>query len=876
MKLTNGSWTDITDSGGFTNPYGVAVDSSGNVYVADYANNKIKELTHGSSSWTDITGSEVLGSPYGVAVDRFGNVYATDRDTNKIMELPAPTPPTDITAVSLTGVVAPVTGATPEVLGSLTSGTSEYTVASIEWENSGESSVTLDGSGNFNAGSAYQVGITLTSATGYDFPTSGLTPTVNVGTAGAGTGYGTGNTSLDFLVTFPATAVDKTALATAITNANTLIGSLTVGTAAGDVSSADAATFQAAITAAQAVDSSTTAVQADVDAQVAALATATTTFNSAVVTVAPDTDATLSNLDVDGTTVVGFAPTTTTYSVALLAGTTATPTVTTTATDAANGATAVVTQATSVTGSATVQVTAQDGTTTETYTINFSVAAATMGITFSPVSGSAITASTPIHITVSPELSTTEAVYLNTTGSTLSTSDNPYQSTGLTLSVSGTVYAAVYDSSARSWSDQASATYTVGSAAISVASQVGMITAGTAGSATFAVTTNIANGTAVSIGWCDSSGAAAATPPGLSAAGTKVANGVLTITVTADAAAVAGTYCFTATSDGVTSSMVTVTVSPYTIISSGGGGGGVTSLYPPAVQTDAASTITATSAVLNGDITSDDGFSITDYGFIWGTSANAITNKLDVGANNQSGAFMGTLSNLTTGTTYYFEAYATNSYGTSDDGAVMSFTAGVPTTTQTTTTTPSTPSTGTAFSDVSASYWGYDAISSLSSKGIVSGYPDGTFLPDASITRAEFATMLAKALRLNTNGTTGTFTDVTAGAWYYGSVNATASAGLVSGPGDNLFAPTAPVYREQMAVMVAKALGNKAPATNGTELNAFSDKSAVSSWAVSGMDEAVEAGIVSGMTADTLVPLANATRVQAAAMIYQLLHFLGK
>jgi hypothetical protein len=206
----------------------------------------------------------------------------------------------------------------------------------------------------------------------------------------------------------------------------------------------------------------------------------------------------------------------------------------------------------------------------------------------------------------------------------------------------------------------------------------------------------------------------------------------------------------------------------------------------------------------------------------------------------------------------------------------MSFTAGVPTTTQTTTTTPSTPSTGTAFSDVSASYWGYDAISSLSSKGIVSGYPDGTFLPDASITRAEFATMLAKALRLNTNGTTGTFTDVTAGAWYYGSVNATASAGLVSGPGDNLFAPTAPVYREQMAVMVAKALGNKAPATNGTELNAFSDKSAVSSWAVSGMDEAVEAGIVSGMTADTLVPLANATRVQAAAMIYQLLHFLGK
>jgi hypothetical protein len=180
------------------------------------------------------------------------------------------------------------------------------------------------------------------------------------------------------------------------------------------------------------------------------------------------------------------------------------------------------------------------------------------------------------------------------------------------------------------------------------------------------------------------------------------------------------------------------------------------------------------------------------------------------------------------------------------------------------------------FSDVSASYWGYDAISSLASKGIVSGYPDGTFKPDASITRAEFATMLVKANGLNTSGTTGQFTDVTAGAWYYGSVNAAASAGLVSGMGDNLFAPNALITREQMAVMVANALGNKAPATNGTELNAFSDKSAVSSWAVSGMDEAVKAGIVSGMTANTLAPQADASRAQAAAMIYKMLAFLGK
>ena len=303
-------------------------------------------------------------------------------------------------------------------------------------------------------------------------------------------------------------------------------------------------------------------------------------------------------------------------------------------------------------------------------------------------------------------------------------------------------------------------------------------------------------------------------------------------------------------------------------VSSGGGGGGSSTAYTPAVQTEAATSITTDSAVLNGAITTDNGYSITDYGFLWGASSSSLTNKLDVGATNQSGAFTETLSGLADGTTYYFEAYATNSYGTAD-GTVMSFTTGVPTPT---TTTP----TGTVFSDVPPSYWGYAAISSLSSQGIVSGYPDNTFKPDTTVTRAEFATMLVKALGLSTSGTSGTFTDVTADSWYYGAVNAAVADGLVAGMGDNLFAPNALITREQMAVMVTKALGTKASAVDGTELNFFSDKSAVSSWAASGMEEAVKTGIVHGMAAGMLAPMADATRVQAAVMIYRLLSFLSK
>jgi hypothetical protein len=198
------------------------------------------------------------------------------------------------------------------------------------------------------------------------------------------------------------------------------------------------------------------------------------------------------------------------------------------------------------------------------------------------------------------------------------------------------------------------------------------------------------------------------------------------------------------------------------------------------------------------------------------------------------------------------------------DGAVMSFATGA-----LQTTTPPTPATS-VFSDVPSTFWGYYAISSLGSKGIVSGYPNGTFLPNADITKTEFDSILAKALGLNASGTTGTFTDVTAGDWFYSSVNATASADLVSGTGDNLFVPNALIARKEIAVMVAKGLGTKASAVNDTELNVFSDSSTVDSWAVTSIEEAVKAGIISGMTANTIAPPADATRAQAAVMIYEM------
>ncbi|SET06446.1 S-layer homology domain-containing protein [Paenibacillus sp. NFR01] len=82
----NASWLDITGEVSLNSPSGIAVDSTGNVYVADTSNNKIKELSGGV--WTDITGEETFNKPSDIAVDQAGNLYVTDTGNGKIKMLP--------------------------------------------------------------------------------------------------------------------------------------------------------------------------------------------------------------------------------------------------------------------------------------------------------------------------------------------------------------------------------------------------------------------------------------------------------------------------------------------------------------------------------------------------------------------------------------------------------------------------------------------------------------------------------------------------------------------------------------------------------------------------------------------------------------------
>lgn len=173
------------------------------------------------------------------------------------------------------------------------------------------------------------------------------------------------------------------------------------------------------------------------------------------------------------------------------------------------------------------------------------------------------------------------------------------------------------------------------------------------------------------------------------------------------------------------------------------------------------------------------------------------------------------------------------------------------------------------FTDIVGHWAGLD-INEMAEKGIVSGVTKTTFEPDREITRAEFAALITRALKLSAANDDAVFKDVAADSWYAGEVAAAAGAGLISGY-EGYFRPEENITREEMAVVIVKAYlyRGKAPLTG--KLDRFTDKDSISDWAKDYVDQAVSVGLISGMTTDTFVPQENATRAQVASLIKRLL-----
>ncbi|ULL14997.1 hypothetical protein DVH26_11430 [Paenibacillus sp. H1-7] len=175
-------------------------------------------------------------------------------------------------------------------------------------------------------------------------------------------------------------------------------------------------------------------------------------------------------------------------------------------------------------------------------------------------------------------------------------------------------------------------------------------------------------------------------------------------------------------------------------------------------------------------------------------------------------------------------------------------------------------------------HWAQASVESMASRFLVKGTSENEFAPDKQITRAEFAVLLTRAMGLAPR-TGSSYSDVASADWYAGAVGAASAAGIVDGFENGSFQPNGYIAREQMAVMIARAL-KLAPAEGELQadpalLESFSDNAAISGYAKEGVALALKANIVNGQTATAFVPAANATRAEAAVMIERMLKHIA-
>ncbi|RAW11328.1 1,4-beta-xylanase [Paenibacillus taichungensis] len=175
------------------------------------------------------------------------------------------------------------------------------------------------------------------------------------------------------------------------------------------------------------------------------------------------------------------------------------------------------------------------------------------------------------------------------------------------------------------------------------------------------------------------------------------------------------------------------------------------------------------------------------------------------------------------------------------------------------------------FADVQNVLWAKQAVEAMAARDIIKGISDDSFAPAASITRADFITLLVRALELKGPGTnTAAFSDVQPTAHYAQAVAIAKELGIASGFEDNTFKPGNKISRQDMMVLTAKALkaAGKQSAGNGN-LAPYSDAASISTYAMDSVTSLVGSGIVNGKDGK-IAPGEPLTRAEAAVILYRI------
>lgn len=174
-------------------------------------------------------------------------------------------------------------------------------------------------------------------------------------------------------------------------------------------------------------------------------------------------------------------------------------------------------------------------------------------------------------------------------------------------------------------------------------------------------------------------------------------------------------------------------------------------------------------------------------------------------------------------------------------------------------------------SDISG-HWAKGTITQWTSKGYISGYPDGTFKPDNSITRAEFVVLVNKAMGYTKKGN-AYFRDVNTNYWGYDEIQKGVSAGYVKGDPDGSFRPNDSVTRQEAAVMISKILDLE---TNFTSAAAYNDYRYIPSWSVGYVGAVSNAKIMAGYPDGSFKADRVLSRAEAVIALDKVLNYDGK
>ena len=180
-------------------------------------------------------------------------------------------------------------------------------------------------------------------------------------------------------------------------------------------------------------------------------------------------------------------------------------------------------------------------------------------------------------------------------------------------------------------------------------------------------------------------------------------------------------------------------------------------------------------------------------------------------------------------------------------------------------------SAGSLFSDLPAAHWAHSEITDLAQKGVINGFPDGTYRPETPVTREQFARLVVGLLEAAPDAAEAIFSDVSVTGWSNVWVTAAVRRGIIIADeyGEELGAGE-PISREEAAVWMIRAIGVglEDGETGFNDNNALTHKAEIKA--------AVEIGLITGMPGNLFAPAGSATRAQAAVLVTRMSGILAE